>query len=119
MGRPTKAEKYSPQAQKEMLRELCGNAIYLMNEHLKDLIEEQKRLKKDKANKQIMKVDIQSLGTLVGKMLPIVVDENTETQSDVTMDLLIKKAINVNMRIQEANEEGLKEEEAEPESPTS
>ena len=98
-----------------MLRELCGNAIYLMNEHLKDLIEEQKRLKKDKANKQIMKVDIQSLGTLVGKMLPIVVDENTETQSDVTMDLLIKKALKVKLRVKEANEEGVKEEDTENE----
>lgn len=113
MGRPSKAEKYSPQAQKEIIRELCGNAIYLMNEHLKDLIEEQKLLKKDKQNKQIMKVDIQSLGTLVGKMLPIVIDENTQSESDVTMEILCKKAVKVKMRINEANEEGLKEEEDE------
>ena len=116
MGRPTKAEKYSPQAQKEMLRELCGDAIYLMSEHMKGLIAEQKKAKQEK---KTIKLDIQSLGNFVSKMLPIVMDENTETQSDVTMDLLIKKAIKVNMRIHEANEEGLKEEEAEPESPTS
>ena len=116
MGRPTNAEKYSPQAQKDMLRELCGDAIYLMSEHLKDLIAEQKRLKKEK---KILNVDLKSLGHFVGSMLPIIINENTETQSDVTMDLLIKKAIKVNMRIQEANEEEQKEEEAEPESPTS
>ena len=116
MGRPTNAEKYSPQAQKDMLRELCGDAIYLMSEQLKDLIAEQKRLKKEK---KILNVDLKSLGHFVGSMLPIIINENTETQSDVTMDLLIKKAIKVNMRIQEANEEEQKEEEAEPESPTS
>lgn len=113
MPRPTKAEKYSPQAQKDMLRELCGDAIYLMSEHLKDLIAEQKRLKKDENNKQIMKIDIQSLGTFVGKMLPIVMDENTQSESDVTMEILCKKAVKVKMRINEANEEGVKEEEDE------
>lgn len=117
MGRPTKAEKYSPQAQKEMLRELCGDAIYLMSEHLKDLIAEQKRMKKDK---KILNVDLKSLGHFVGSMLPIILNENTgESNKMMTMDMLMQRTVKVSMRIQEANEEGLKEEETEQESPMS
>ena len=47
-------------------------------------------------------------------MLPVIMDENTQSEDDVTMEILCKKAVKVNLRIQEANEEGLKEEEDEP-----
>lgn len=96
MARPKNSEKYSPQAQKQLVRELCGDA----------LLEMKKMIKSGKA-------DFTSLSTFVGKMLPIIVDDNTENVTDVTIDMLVKKAIKVNMRIQEANEEGLKEEEDE------
>ena len=115
MARPSKEEKYSSQGQKQLLREICGDALYLIHENLKEMIAEQARRKKEnkenKEKREPLKIDYQALGNFVGKMLPIIVDENTENTTDVTMDLLIKKAIKVNMRIQEANEEGLKEED--------
>lgn len=92
-----------------MLREICGDALLLIRENIKETIAEQARRKKEK--REPLKIDYQALGNFVGKMLPIIVDENTDNTTDVTMDLLIKKAIKVNMRIQEANEEGLKEED--------
>ena len=109
MARPSKEEKYGVQGQKQLLREICGDALYLIRENLKETIAEQARRKKEK--KEPMKIDYQALGNFVGKMMPIIVDDNTENANDVTMDLLIKKAIKVNMRITEANEEGLKEDE--------
>jgi hypothetical protein len=54
----------------------------------------------------------------VSKTLPIILDENVQNESDVTMELLIKKAVKVNLRVKEANEEGLKEEDAEENKPT-
>lgn len=109
MARPSKEEKYGVQGQKQLLREICGDALYLIRENLKETIAEQARRKK--AKQEPMKIDYQALGNFVGKMLPIIVDDNTENANDVTLDLLIKKAIKVNMRITEANEEGLKEDE--------
>lgn len=109
MARPSKEEKYGVQGQKQLLREICGDALYLIRENLKETIAEQARRKK--AKQEPMKIDYQALGNFVGKMMPIIVDDNTENANDVTMDLLIKKAIKVNMRITEANKEGLKEDE--------
>lgn len=115
MARPSKEEKYGVQGQKQLLREICGDALYLIRENLKDMIAEQARRKKESKEKnekyEPLKIDYQALGNFVGKMMPIIVDDNTENANDVTMDLLIKKAIKVNMRITEANEEGLKEDE--------
>ena len=101
MARPKNSEKYSPQAQREKLRELCGDALSLMK----------KKIKKGK-------VDFGSLSMFVSKTLPIILDENVQNESDVTMELLIKKAVKVNLRVKEANEEGLKEEDAEENKPT-
>ena len=97
MARPKNSERYSPQAQRKLVRELCGDALEQMKKQIK-----------------AGNVDFQSLSSFVSKVLPVVVDDNTETATDVTMDLLIKKAIKVDLRIREANEEGLKEEEDEP-----
>lgn len=96
MGRPKKAEKYSPQAFIETQKELVGMALEQMK----------KRIKKGD-------VAFQDLAGYVVKTLPIIMNENTQSESDVTMELLCKKAVKVNLRIQEANEEGLKEEDDE------
>lgn len=101
MARPKNSEKYSPQAQREKLRELCGDALSLMK----------KKIQKGE-------VDFGSLSMFVSKTLPIILDENVQNESDVTMELLIKKAVKVNLRVKEANEEGLKEEDAEENQPT-
>ena len=60
------------------------------------------------------KVSFQDLSGYVTKTIPLVMNENTQSEDDVTMEILCKKAVKVNLRIQEANEEGLKEEEDEP-----
>lgn len=96
MARPSNSERYSPQKQKEKLRELCADALDEMKKKLKD-------------------ADFQGLSNFVSKMLPIIIDDNNQTESDVTMDLLIKKALKVKLRVKEANEEGVKEEDTENE----
>ena len=96
MARPTNREKYSVQAQKDKLRVICGEALAQLQ-------------------RQIKKADVNTLANFIVKMIPIVLDDNTQTESDVTMDLLIKKAIKVNLRIKEANEEGIREEEPDEE----
>lgn len=94
MGRPSKAEKYSPQAFLEKQKELVGMAL-------------------DEMKKRIKKGDVsfQDLAGYVTKTIPLIKDENTQSESDVTMDLLCKKALRVDLRIREANAEGVKEEE--------
>lgn len=96
MGRPKNSEKYSIQAFTEKQKELVGMAL-------------------DEMKKRIKKGDVsfQDLAGYVVKTLPIIMNENTQSESDVTMEALCKKALKVNLRIQEANEEGLKEEEDE------
>lgn len=96
MGRPTKAEKYSIQTFTEKQKELVGMAL-------------------DEMKKRIKKGDVsfQDLAGYVTKTIPLIRDENIQSESDVTMEILCKKALKVNMRIQEANEENLKEEEDE------
>ena len=102
MGRPTKAEKYSPQAFFEKQKELVGMAL-------------------DEMKKRIKKGDVsfQDLAGYVTKTIPLIKDENTQSESDVTMELLCKKAVKVKLRIEEANAEGVKEEDDEPLKPTS
>ena len=97
MGRPKKAEKYSAQAFIETQKELVGMALEQMK----------KRIKKGD-------VAFQDLAGYVIKTLPLIMNENTQSEDDVTMEILCKRAVKVNLRIQEANEEGLKEEDDEP-----
>lgn len=101
MGRPTKAEKYSAQAFIEKQKELVGMAL-------------------DEMKKRIKKGDVpfQDLANYVTKTIPLIRDENTQSNKMVTMDMLMQKTVKVSMRIQEANEEGLKEEKDEGEKPT-
>lgn len=96
MGRPKNSEKYSPQAFLEKQKELVGMAL-------------------DEMKKRIKKGDVsfQDLAGYVTKTIPLIKDENTQSNKMVTMDMLMQKSIKVSMRIQEANEEGLKEEEDE------
>lgn len=96
MGRPKNSEKYSIQTFTEKQKELVGMAL-------------------DEMKKRIKKGDVsfQDLAGYVTKTIPLIRDENTQSESDVTMEILCKKAVKVKMRINEANEEGVKEEEEE------
>lgn len=97
MARPTDKERCSPQAQKEKLRELCADALAQMK-------------------KKIKEADFQTLANFVAKTLPLVINEDTQTESDVQMELLVKKAVKVQLRINEANEQYLKEEDLQDEN---
>lgn len=99
MARPKNSEKYSPQAQKEQLRALCGDALALMKKQLQSA--------KDRP-------DFQTLANFVSKTLPIIIDDNTQTQSDVVIQLQIQKAVKVAQRINEANQQNLTEAEIQP-----
>ncbi len=99
MGRPKKSEKYSAQAFLDSQKELVGMALEEMK----------KRIKKGD-------VSFQDLSGYVTKAIPLIMNENTQSESDVTMELLCKKAIKVNLRIEEANAEGVKEEEEDEKS---
>lgn len=63
--------------------------------------------------KLIKEADFQTLSSFVIKTLPIITNENYETQNDVTMDVLIKKSLKVQIRIDEANEQNMQREEVE------
>ena len=92
MARPRNKDRYSPQVQRDKLRELTADALTRM----KSLVQ---------------KADFQTLANFVSKALPLILNDNTQTENDVQMELLIKKAVKVQLRINEANEQYLTEEE--------
>ena len=94
MARPSNEERSTPEYQKKLAREVCADA-------LREL-----KLKIKKANPG-------ELTAIVTKLLPVVLNEDTQSQTDMTMELLAQKAIRVSMRVREANEQNLKEEEIE------
>lgn len=85
MARPKNEEKYSPQAQREQLKMLCGEAI-------------------SQLRKQIKTADTNTLARFVTQILPLVLNDDTQTTSDVTLEVLAKKALKVQMRIKDATE---------------
>lgn len=93
MARPSNAQKSSPAAIRENASLLLGEALA-------------------KLRSRIRSSDFQdkSLVELVGKLLPLVADENTQTEADVTMEVLARKAVRVNLRIQQANEQNMRQE---------
>lgn len=94
MGRPSKAEKYSPQKFINDSKELVGEALAQMKKQIKG-----------------GQASFAELSQFVTKMLPIVTDTNTQTETEMSMELQMKKVVNVNLRIQEANEQSVKEED--------
>ncbi len=83
MPRTPNPKKYSPQKQREQLQVLCGEAIAQLR-------------------KQIKKADANTLARFVVQVLPLVLHEDTQTTSDVTMEILSKKALKVQLCVQEA-----------------
>ena len=97
MARPRNVDKYTPQAQKEKLRFIVGDALAALQ-------------------KQIKKADVNTLAQFIVKTLPLVMNDDTQTPSDVTMDILAQNALKVSLRIKSANEQNLTSEEIEEES---
>lgn len=92
MARPTNEERYSPQAQKDKLREIVGEALVQLKTRIK-------------------KADVRTLSDFVMKMYPYIIDDDTQTSTDMTLELLAKRALKVQLRIQDATEAQLKPEE--------
>ena len=97
MARPSNAQKANAQNIAEQSRILLGEAIAELRNRIKS---------KDKDKK----IASGSLIDLVGKLLPALTDDNTQTPMDVTMEMLAQKAVRVNLRIQKANRQSTTEE---------
>ncbi len=80
MARPTNTERYSPQAQREQLKVLCGEAIAQLR-------------------KKIKTADPATLARIITQVSPVILNDNTQSQSDVTLEILAKRALNVHMSI--------------------
>ena len=97
MARPSNAEKANAQVINEQSRLLLGEAVTELRNRLK-VKDEKKRM----ADGNLIK--------LIGTLMDVLVDENTQTRTDVTMEMLAQKAVKVNLRIQKANRQAVTEE---------
>ncbi len=84
MARPTNTERYSPQAQREQLKVLCGEAIAQLR-------------------KKIKTADPATLARIITQVSPVILNDDTQSQSDVTLEILAKRALNVHMSIKKSN----------------
>ncbi len=86
MARPTNEERYSPAAQREELRKLCGDAIINLR-------------------RQIKNADPATLARIITQVSPLVLNDDTQSASDVTLELLSQRALKVRMAIRETSEQ--------------
>ncbi len=86
MARPTNEERYSPAAQREELRKLCGDAIVNLR-------------------RQIKNADPATLARIITQVSPLVLNDDTQSTSDVTLELLSQRALRVRMAIRETAEQ--------------
>ena len=97
MARPKNTEKSTPQAQRELARNICAESLSQLKKKLKQ-------------------ASVGELTALVTKLLPIVLDEDTQSTSDITLELLTQKACKVQMRIENANKKNLQSEQIQEEN---
>lgn len=86
MARPTDEERYSTAAQREELRKLCGDAIVNLR-------------------RQIKNADPATLARIITQVSPLVLNDDTQSTSDVTLELLSQRALRVRMAIRETAEQ--------------
>lgn len=91
-GRPSNEERSSVTSLKESIRLTCADVLF--------------SIKKD----DIKMMTITEKMNYLGKMLPFIIDDETQNAESVTMSLLIEKAIKVDMQIKSANENARKRE---------
>lgn len=97
-GRPSNADRTTATAMKDTIRKTCADILASFNK--KDSIE---------------KMSTDDKITYLQKMLPYVINEDVEDEGSVTMDLLCKKAMKVEMEISLVNQESLTEEDPDAE----
>lgn len=93
MARKNNTEKASTQYLQETARLVLGEALAKVRT----------RIRNDK-------IKDKELVEIVSKLLPVLTNEETQTPTDVTMEVLAKKALTVSLRVQQAAEDNLKEE---------
>lgn len=85
-GRPSNEERSTVTALKDSIRLTCADVLF--------------SIKKD----DIKMMTITEKMNYLGKMLPFIIDDDTQTAESVTMSMLVEKAIKVEMQIKSANE---------------
>lgn len=85
-GRPSNEERSTVTALKESIRRSCASVLF--------------SIKKE----DIQQMTITEKMNYLGKMLPFIIDDETQTAESVTMSMLVKKALQVNVQIKAANE---------------
>lgn len=83
-GRPTNDQRSQPSSIQESARELTADIIYQLKKNVKNL-------------------DPSTQVTLLGKLLPLIINSQTQSQEDVTMEVLCRKALQVDLRISQVN----------------
>lgn len=86
VGRPSNEERSSVTALKDTIRKTCADVLF--------------SIKKE----DIKMMTVTEKMNYLGKMLPLIIDDDTQTAESVTMGMLIKKAIMIDVQIKNANE---------------
>ncbi len=85
-GRPSNEDRSTITALKESIRKTCAEVLF--------------SIKKE----DIKTMTVTEKMNYLGKMLPFIIDDDTQTAENVTMAMLIKKAVMVDIQIKNANE---------------
>ena len=97
-GRPSNADRTTTSAMKETIRKTCADILASFTK-----------------NKAIASMSTDEKISYLQKMLPFVINEDTQTEGSMTMDLLCKKAARVSIEIATANAEAQSEEDPDDE----
>jgi hypothetical protein len=85
-GRPSNEDRSSITALKDSIRKTCADVLY--------------SIKKE----DVKMMTVTEKMNYLGKMLPFIIDDDTQTAESVTMGMLVKKAMMVDIQIKSANE---------------
>jgi hypothetical protein len=86
IGRLSNEERSSITALKDSIRKTCADVLF--------------SIKKE----DIKMMTVTEKMNYLGKMLPFIIDDDTQTAESVTMGMLVKKAIMIDIQIKNANE---------------
>lgn len=85
-GRPSNEDRSTITALKDSIRKTCADVLF--------------SIKKE----DIKMMTVTEKMNYLGKMLPFIIDDDTQTAESVTMGMLVKKALLIDLQIKSANE---------------
>lgn len=85
-GRPSNEDRSSITALKDSIRKTCADVLF--------------SIKKE----DIKMMTVTEKMNYLGKMLPFIIDDDTQTAESVTMGMLVKKALLIDLQVKSANE---------------